>query len=292
MITVTAYVLRFVNNIKPRIKKRHVPDADKAPEEDIHEEEDIIITAEEREAALTKWILEEQSILSKSPNFSKQSSSLGLYDNGILRLRGRFHNCSIGEDQKHPIILRDVSSRFTKLVIIDGHEKIMHQGLEATLGQVRRRFWIVKGRKAIKTVIKKCTICKRHQGRTMTSPASPDLPDFRLNFEARAFSSVGIDFAGPIFYRNFFNCKSCNKQTFKSYILLLTCATTRAIHLELVPDLTVESFIRAFKRFAARRGTPSLIISDNAKTFRARKVKSFMSAANITKKFILPASPW
>ena len=150
-----------------------------------------------------------RTILSKSPNFSKQSSSLGLYfDNGLLRLRGRFHNCSIGEDQKHPIILHDVSSRFTKLVIIDGHEKTMHQGLEATLGQVRRRFWIVKGRKAIKAVIKKCTICKRHQGRTMTSPASPDLPDFRLNFEAKAFSSVEIDFAGPIFYRKFFNCKS------------------------------------------------------------------------------------
>ena len=124
LITVTAYVLRFVNNIKQRIKKRHVPDADNATEEeDTNEEEDIIITAEEREVALTKWILAEQLILSKSPNFSKQSSSLGLYnDNGILRLHGRFDNCSIGEDQKHPIILRDVLSNLTKLVITDAHD--------------------------------------------------------------------------------------------------------------------------------------------------------------------------
>ena len=90
-----------------------------------------------------------------------------------------------------------------------------------------------------------------------------------------AFSSVGKG--------NLLNCK-CDRHTFKSNILLLTCAT---IHLELVPDLSVESFIGGFKRFAARRGTPSLIISDNAKTFRAKKVKSFMSAAGIQQKFIL-----
>ena len=121
------------------------------------------------------------------------------------------------------------SSHFTKLVITDAHNNKIHQGEEATLGHVKR--------KSIKTVINKCTICKRYQGRIMTSPSSPDLPDFRLNFETRAFSSVGIHFGGPIFYRNFSDCKSCNKQTF-------------------------ESFIRAFKRYAARMGTPLLIISD------------------------------
>ena len=57
---------------------------------------------------------------------------------------------------------------------------------------------------------------------------SPDLPEFRLQVEDRAFNAVGLDFAGPLFYRNFSNCKCCKKDSRKSYILLLTCATTRA----------------------------------------------------------------
>ena len=53
----------------------------------------------------------------------------------------------------------------------------------------------------------------------------------------------------------------------KVYIALFTCATSRAVHLELVPSLTAESFIKALARFKGRRGTPTLIVSDNGKTF-------------------------
>ena len=76
------------------------------------------------------------------------------------------------------------------------------------------------------------------------------------------------------------------------YILLLTCATSRAIHLELVPDLKSDSFIRGFQRFISRRGTPSMVINDNAKTFRSRETKSFFKRIQVSQKFILPASPW
>ena len=52
---------------------------------------------------------------------------------------------------------------------------------------------------------------------------------------------------------------------FTSYIF--SCYTSRAIHIELVPDLTTNAFIGALKRFIGRCGSLSLIISDNAKTF-------------------------
>ena len=55
----------------------------------------------------------------------------------------------------------------------------------------------------------------------------------------------------------------------KVYIALFTCASTRAVHLELVEDNTSESFLRAFKRYVSRRSFPSVIYSDNATTFRA-----------------------
>ena len=78
----------------------------------------------------------------------------------------------------------------------------------------------------------------------------------------------------------------------KVYILLFTCASSRALHLELTPDMKALAFIRAFERFTARRGTPDIIINDNFKTFKSSVVKKFMLCLGVRQKFILPASPW
>ncbi|XP_047146189.1 uncharacterized protein LOC124819048 [Hydra vulgaris] len=56
--------------------------------------------------------------------------------------------------------------------------------------------------------------------------------------------------------------------------------------------MKIPAFIRAFKRFAARRGFPDLIISDNFKTFISKEFKKFMMKNDVQQKFILPASPW
>ena len=55
----------------------------------------------------------------------------------------------------------------------------------------------------------------------------------------------------------------------KVWMALFTCCAMRCIHLELVPDMTTETFIRCFIRFTSRRGTPTRIVSDNSKTFKA-----------------------
>ena len=48
---------------------------------------------------------------------------------------------------------------------------------------------------------------------------------------------------------------------------------TKAVHIEVVSDLTTEAFIGALKRFTARRGKPSNIYSDNATNFVGAKIK-------------------
>ena len=53
------------------------------------------------------------------------------------------------------------------------------------------------------------------------------------------------------------------------YVALFTCALTRAIHLELVKDCSVDEFLCALRRFVSRKAVPDVIISDNAKTFEA-----------------------
>ena len=86
------------------------------------------------------------------------------------------------------------------------------------------------------------------------------MPETRLR-ESPPFTVTGLDFSGA------FNVKNRDGSESKVYICLFTCATTRAIHFELVSDMSTETFLLTFRRFAARRSIPHLIMSDNAKTF-------------------------
>jgi len=51
----------------------------------------------------------------------------------------------------------------------------------------------------------------------------------------------------------------------KVYISLYTCGSSKAVHLDVVPDLSVETLSRGFKRFICRQGIPRLVVSDYAK---------------------------
>lgn len=89
------------------------------------------------------------------------------------------------------------------------------------------------------------------------------LPFDRVN-EAKVFDVIGIDYCGP------FSIKQSSLRrsiVTKGYVCVFVCFATKAIHLELVSDMTTPAFIAALKRFTARRGYPSKIFCDNAKTF-------------------------
>ena len=68
----------------------------------------------------------------------------------------------------------------------------------------------------------------------------------------------------------------------------------RAVHLELVPDLTARAFICCLKRFTARRGIPQRIVSDNSKTFKsANKVlRSLLNTPEVQQHFRDPHIEW
>ena len=82
--------------------------------------------------------------------------------------------------------------------------------------------------------------------------------------ESRPFQTTRVDFAGPLYVRT-----SDQSRTAKTWMILYTCYSTRAVHLDLVWDMTAETFLRSFRCFVARRGTPAKMISDSAKTFKS-----------------------
>jgi hypothetical protein len=85
-----------------------------------------------------------------------------------------------------------------------------------------------------------------------------DLPSFRVT-PARPFVHSGLDFGGP-FYIKSSKLKGARAQ--KAYLCVIVCMATKAVHLELVSDLTTDAFLAALDRFVARRGLCRLIYSD------------------------------
>lgn len=158
------------------------------------------------------------------------------------------------EDFKWPIILPN-KNRLVRLMILEEHKKMSHAGVNVILNKLRERFWILKGRMAVRSVINKCVICKRFgKQHVQTPPVS--LPADRVN-DSSVFNVTGVDLAGPLILKG-------NK---KAWIVLFTCAVYRAIHLELVTSLSTDGFLLGMRRFIARRGRPSTIYSDNGTNF-------------------------
>lgn len=154
------------------------------------------------------------------------------------------------------------------------HERVYHNGISETLAEVRSKFWIIKGRSLVRKIVRKCTICRRYEGAHYQVPPPPD---FRIT-ESPPFSSTGVDFAGP-FYVRYPSSENSNKV----WLCLFTCCVVRAVHLDLVPDMTASAFLRCLKRFVARRGFPRKMISDNGKTFKgaARTLRALMKQPEV-----------
>lgn len=90
-----------------------------------------------------------------------------------------------------------------------------------------------------------------------------DLPRSRVT-PARPFLHTGIDYAGP-FSVKVYNLRSM--RFVKVYFCTFICLVTKAVHLEVVTDLTTEAFIATLSRFVSRRGLCSDLYSDCGTNF-------------------------
>lgn len=249
-----AWTQRFIFNIKNPLYKQldHLT---------IHDAQSallIIIKHIQHEV----FSLEIDNFLSKK-SLSKPMRKLGAFvdSNGLLRVGGRLTNSLLNYDQKFPIILPR-NHRLTDLIIEDVHKRHLHPGLQTTQYLLTQNYWILSPRRAIRKILSKCIKCFRTKP-TPVYPIMGNLPASRVT-EVKPFSIVGIDFGGPFFL-------TCGRirgaKVVKSYICIFVCFATKALHLELVSDLSSENFLCALRRFISRRGRCNEIISDNATNF-------------------------
>ena len=184
-------------------------------------------------------------------------------------------------DEKHPVILP--KGHVSLLLVKFQHQLLKHAGVSTLLTSLRNNFWIFGVRVLSKKVCRECVRCQRQDTRACSQIMAP-LPSDRIT-RSLPFSVVGVDHAGPVY------CHDTGSK--KHYILLFTCGIIRAVHLELVPSLSLADFMLALRKFSARRGLPAVIYSDNAKTFDAASslIKQFGPAAPVWK-FSIPLAPW
>jgi hypothetical protein len=227
-----------------------------------------------------------------------------LDENGVIRVGGRIRNANLAYNQKHPVLIPK-NHNVTEAIIRHFHVKNLHSGTQSTLASIRQQYWPIAGRNKIKQIIHKCISCFRAKP-IIAQQKMGDLQVKRLE-PARPFINSGLDYCGPILIKTH---RGRGKQkTIKAYVCLFICLSTKAIHIELVSDLTADTFLDALKRFVSRRGTVKSIISDNATNFIkankdlidlhqffqnseiSRKLVTTLSNENIQWKFIPPRTP-
>ena len=290
LLRVTAYSKRFIRNVKNKTRTNQQAPMD--------------LTAEEIDEAESLWIkyLQRKHYMTKNGQLNERQKqnqlNPSIYADGIIRLNGRLANSELPQETKSPILLPR-EEYFTKLLINKIHNDICHGGVAHTLALLRQRYWIPQGRTAIKMALKKCLTCIRYQGGPYKVKPIAPLPKSRVTASA-PFTNTGLDYFGPLYI------KGGGTQR-KVWICLFTCTAVRAVHLEVVEDMTAEHFLEALRRFIARRGKPDEIISDNAKQFKTAKntielawenivndphVHSYLSEKRIKWNFIVELSPW
>ncbi|XP_063400135.1 uncharacterized protein LOC134684760 [Mytilus trossulus] len=291
LLRTTAYVLRFIQNCRISKEDRTFGSCDV---KEIQKSAQFWI----RSCQILNYPEEYDTLVKgdRTKNLSRiRQLNLFLDQNNIIRCKGRIENAPIPESAKFPILL-PANTQLTTLIVRDAHENLLHSGTSSVISHIRQNFWIPCIRQFVNKILRKCTACLKVNGTSYKAPDPPPLPKARLQ-DTPPFTVTGIDFTGALHVRDE------HKNITKAYVCLFTCASTRGVHLEVLPNLSAECFMQAFRRFTSRRSTPKVVITDNALIFVAasKEIKQIIESQNVQSKiaelgvqwrFIPNRAPW
>lgn len=276
---IISYVIRIEickrkNRAKPKkaIKSENISNVIKAS---------LILPSEiEKSSALRYFIKMEQSrAYSRESNYFKERknnpqagikypensklNSLSPYmdENELIRAKGRLSSAYCSEDTKHPVIIPN-DSRLSELLIIQAHSETNHGHVQQIMQYIRTNFWISKLRSESRRHVHKCIVCARYN-KGFEEQLMASLPADRMR-RNRAFLITGVDYCGPIEITERYKSRS---NTRKCWIAIFVCMVTRAVHIDIIADLSAAEFIACFERFINRRGHCNKLYSDNGTSF-------------------------
>ncbi|XP_058840862.1 uncharacterized protein LOC131696333 [Topomyia yanbarensis] len=268
LVRVTAHCLRFINNTRSKSRTQPLVSTTSHHSKSLSAAQLAEALTHLTQLAQKEAFKEELKNLQHANAVPKHSSirllSPFIDEKGTLRVGGRLRWSDQPFQTKHPALLPSFHP-FTRLILKSYHIKLLHGGGQLTLASVREEYWPIHGRRMLRSVIRSCFQCSRAnpvpvQQRTGQLPVPRVTP-------SRPFTVTGVDYAGPIYLRA--PHKRAAPQ--KAYISIFVCFSTKAVHIELVSDLTTSAFIAAFRRFMSRRGRSAHVHSNNGKNFQGAR---------------------
>ncbi|GFS37275.1 integrase catalytic domain-containing protein [Nephila pilipes] len=103
-----------------------------------------------------------------------------------IRLKTKIVRRDDTEDFRCPIVLPFNHEPVHRL-IFDHHLLLSHTRVQFVLTHLRQRFWIVKGRKTIQSVLSKYILCKKYTARAVETLPST-LPEDRIRDASALFT--------------------------------------------------------------------------------------------------------
>ncbi|XP_043069702.1 uncharacterized protein [Drosophila bipectinata] len=272
LLRTTAWVLRFTRRCR---EQRDELENYGLTAAECEAAEDLLVRIAQREA-----FPDEMQAADNGLDVAKESDICGLAPyldgNGVLRAYGRIDAAlCLPYSARRPVIL-STRHGLTEMIVRDAHVRMKHQNVDATMTEIRTRFWITSLRRVLRNVISGCSECKLNRVRPM-APIMGPLPE-----------DLTVD-----------------RHQEKRWVALFTCLTTRAIHLELAHDLSTYSCVIAIRNFICRRGPVHRLRSDNGKNFvgadreakrfaeifEPERIQSELSSKGIEWIFNCPANP-
>lgn len=296
---VVAYCFRFMNNCRKPLSERITGDLSL-------QELQLGLHQSIKMAQRFAYATEIHQLEHNKPlhNASKLKTLNPILDNEhLLRVGGRLQNSDLNFDEKHQIILPQ-RHHLTKLIIEHEHQRMLHASCQLLLSSLRQQYWIVNGRTVVRHILHQCITCQKLKAET-AHQLMGQLPRPRVN-AARPFLNCGVDFTGPFYIRS---GSRRSKTKDKCYVAIFVCLAVKAIHLEVVSNLSSQAFLAALRRFVSRRGRCQNIYSDNGLNFvgverelrelqeffksnqLSRDLRNFSDLEGITWHFIPPRAP-
>ncbi|KAF8768309.1 hypothetical protein HNY73_021144 [Argiope bruennichi] len=171
-------------------------------------------------------------------------------ERGLLRVGGRIGNSSFPASVKHLLILPK-QHPVTTMIIRLYHLNYLHAGIQSVHSAIRQVYWILGARSSIKKIVRNCLICARFHGE-FSKQIIADLPASRV-IPGRAFLRAGIDFCGPFLIPP--RRGRCVRSV-KMYVCVFVCFITKAVHLELISDLSTDAFLHLSSASLDAEGNP------------------------------------
>ena len=257
---VTAWIQSFAHNFLATIRG-HAPVRKKElSTEDINSAEIFLLRSSQARAFPA-----ELAHLSASPPKPLLASSRILFvlgQDGLLQVGGRLSKAPI----PYAHVIMSSHDKLTDLMFRYNHVRLSHCGPTLLLSHAGEKYHVVGARQLARTTCKQCVVFKKAAAKVENQlmgqlPAAQTTP-------SPPFSTTGIDYAGPFTLKLGHTRKPV---LVKAYMTIFVCFCIKAVHIEVVSDLTTEAFLAALKRFVSRRGLPDSIHSDNGTNFVGAK---------------------